>query len=87
MSAPARVALVGNPNGGKTTLFNALTGLSARTGNYPGTTVEHREGKATVGQREVVLLDLPGTYSLQPAADDEAVTATRAAVSMQVRTP
>jgi ferrous iron transport protein B len=69
-----RGALVGNPNGGKTTLFNALTGLSARTGNYPGTTVEHREGTCTLGSRTLQLFDLPGTYSLQPAADDEAVT-------------
>jgi ferrous iron transport protein B len=71
---PPQVALVGNPNGGKTTLFNALTGLSARTGNYPGTTVEHREGRCTAGAHTLQLFDLPGTYSLQPAADDEAVT-------------
>lgn len=72
--APARVALIGNPNSGKTTLFNALTGLSARVGNYPGITVEHREGQVKLADgRLIQVLDLPGTYSLVPRADDEAV--------------
>lgn len=71
-----RALLVGNPNSGKTTLFNALTGLSARTGNYPGITVEHREGDVELGTRAgppLRLIDLPGTYSLVPRSDDEAV--------------
>lgn len=72
--APARIALVGNPNSGKTTLFNSLTGLSARVGNYPGITVEHREGQTQLEDgTQVQIVDLPGTYSLVPRADDEAV--------------
>lgn len=67
------VALLGNPNSGKTTLFNALTGLTARVGNYPGVTVDHREGRVTLGGRQVKVIDLPGTYSLVPRAEDEAV--------------
>ncbi|MDQ2758646.1 MAG: ferrous iron transporter B [Actinomycetota bacterium] len=75
-AAPAgttRVALVGSPNSGKTTLFNALTGLRAKTGNYPGVTVSRYEGMARVGERSVVVEDLPGTYSLDPISPDEAV--------------
>jgi ferrous iron transport protein B len=67
------VLLMGNPNSGKTTLFNALTGLSAKTGNYAGITVEHREGTATLGGASVDVIDVPGTYSLVPRSDDEAV--------------
>ena len=67
------VVLVGNPNSGKTTLFNALTGMSARVGNYPGITVEHREGDVVLDGRAVRLIDLPGTYSMVPRADDEVV--------------
>lgn len=70
-----RVALLGSPNSGKTTLFNALTGLRARVGNYPGVTVERREGDAEIGGRRVVLIDLPGTYSLDPISPDEAIVA------------
>ncbi|HCP13944.1 MAG TPA: ferrous iron transport protein B, partial [Planctomycetaceae bacterium] len=72
-SRPWRVALIGNPNTGKSTLFNALSGLRVRTGNYPGVTVEQRVGRVVWGGREVDLLDLPGTYSLAPRSPDEMV--------------
>jgi ferrous iron transport protein B len=68
----ASIAIIGNPNCGKTTLFNALTGLRQRVGNYPGVTVEKREG-AMSGRSGVRLLDLPGAYSLVPHSPDEAV--------------
>ena len=71
------VGLVGNPNCGKTTLFNALTGLRAKVGNYPGVTVERKEGalKSEVGgqKSEIRILDLPGTYSLSPQSLDEQI--------------
>lgn len=69
------VALVGNPNCGKTALFNALTGSRQKTGNYPGVTVERKEGSLTTpsGLR-LRFLDLPGTYSLRPRSPDEKVT-------------
>ncbi|MBM4268657.1 MAG: ferrous iron transporter B [Deltaproteobacteria bacterium] len=70
-SGPTRVALVGSPNTGKTTLFNALTGSSARVGNYPGVTVERREGQL-LGS-EVRILDLPGTYALHGETPDEQI--------------
>lgn len=68
-----RIALVGSPNAGKTTLFNRLTGLHARTGNYPGVTITRSVGSATVDGIEVAVEDLPGTYSMQPLSPDEAV--------------
>ncbi|MFO0811204.1 MAG: ferrous iron transport protein B [Gemmataceae bacterium] len=68
-----RVALVGNPNAGKTTLFNALSGLRQRVGNYPGVTVEMKKGTADFGGEAVELIDLPGTYSLAPRSPDEMV--------------
>ncbi len=67
------IALAGNPNCGKTTLFNALTGSSQRVGNWPGVTVEHKEGHLK-GNREVVITDLPGVYSLSPYTLEEVVT-------------
>lgn len=69
------VALVGNPNAGKTTLFNKLTGLRAKTANFPGTTVEHRRGRAKISglDRPVTLLDLPGLYSLDAVTSEEKV--------------
>ena len=75
LPTPLRLGLLGSPNSGKTTLFNALTGLRARVGNYPGVTVERREGQANLGGRGAVLIDLPGTYSLDPISPDEAVVA------------
>ncbi|MBW2240398.1 MAG: ferrous iron transporter B [Deltaproteobacteria bacterium] len=68
-----RLGLVGSPNSGKTTLFNALTGLRAKVGNYPGVTVERREGTARLPGRAVQIIDLPGTYGLEPMSPDEAV--------------
>jgi ferrous iron transport protein B len=69
------VALVGNPNCGKTALFNALTGSHQRAANYPGVTVERKVGRlATPAGRQVALTDLPGTYSLRARSPDEAIT-------------
>jgi ferrous iron transport protein B len=74
LSDPARViALVGSPNAGKTTLFNALTRSSARVGNYPGVTVERRAGLLHGADRPVLLMDLPGTYSLRGETPDEQI--------------
>jgi ferrous iron transport protein B len=73
MSAAIRLGLIGAPNSGKTTLFNALTGLRARVANYPGVTVERREASVNFGDRAAVVIDLPGTYSLEPLSPDEAV--------------
>ena len=68
------LALVGNPNSGKTTLFNALTGLRQKVGNYPGVTVERKEGTLSLGDGvSFGLLDLPGLYSLTPASPDEVI--------------
>jgi ferrous iron transport protein B len=71
----ARVALVGNPNSGKTALFNALTGSRQKVANYAGVTVERKEGQvATASGRSLSVLDLPGTYSLRARSPDEVVT-------------
>ena len=70
---PFRVAVIGNPNTGKTTLFNALTGLSQHTGNYPGVTVETALGTFLHDGRKFLAVDLPGTYSLAPRAPDEMI--------------
>jgi ferrous iron transport protein B len=67
------VALVGNPNTGKTTLFNALAGMRQRVGNYPGVTVETKKGRLSYHGRAFDLIDLPGTYSLAPRSPDEMV--------------
>jgi ferrous iron transport protein B len=67
------VAVAGNPNSGKTTLFNALTGLRMKVANYPGVTVERREGRLSWNGTTVNLLDLPGTYSLSAQALDEQI--------------
>src|SRR5881394_718006 len=66
------VGLAGNPNCGKTTLFNALTGLRAKVGNYPGVTVERKEG--ALKGTPLMVLDLPGTYSLSPQSLDEQIS-------------
>ena len=68
-----RFVLVGSPNCGKTTLFNALTGLRAKTGNYPGVTVARYEGRHRVGDADVIIEDLPGAYSLEAISPDEEV--------------
>jgi ferrous iron transport protein B len=72
---PFTVVLTGNPNCGKTTLFNALTGLRGRVGNYAGVTVERKEGSltGTDARFPVTILDLPGTYSLSPQSPDEQI--------------
>lgn len=69
------MALVGNPNSGKTSLFNQLTGLHQRVGNFPGITVEKKTGQFKAGPLTVSVVDLPGTYSLQPRSMDEKVAA------------
>ena len=65
-----KYALIGNPNCGKTTLFNSLTGATLRTGNWPGVTVEKKEGK----YKEHSIIDLPGVYSLSPYTPEEVVS-------------
>jgi ferrous iron transport protein B len=69
----AKVALVGNPNAGKTTVFNALTGSFQKVGNYPGVTVEKIEGAFSYGGRRFHLIDVPGLYSLDVVSEDEQV--------------
>ena len=69
-----RIALAGNPNSGKTTLFNALTGAHHKVGNYPGVTVEKKEGQRIRGDRVYHFIDLPGIYSLTAYSIDEVVT-------------
>ena len=66
------IALAGNPNAGKTTLFNQLTGSNQYVGNWPGVTVEKKEGKLK-GHKDVVIADLPGIYSLSPYTLEEVV--------------
>lgn len=67
------IAVIGNPNTGKSTLFNALTGLKQKTANYPGVTVERHTGSISLEGRDVCLVDLPGTYSLAAQSPDEVV--------------
>ena len=68
-----RIALVGNPNAGKTTLFNILTGSNQFVGNWPGVTVEKKEGKLK-GYKDVDIIDLPGIYSLSPNTMEEVIS-------------
>lgn len=70
---PFTVALVGNPNAGKTTLFNILTGLRAKTANFPGTTVERKTGSLFLGAQQVAIIDLPGLYSLDNGSPEEKI--------------
>lgn len=72
-ATPVRCALIGPPNSGKTTLFNAFTGARAKVANFPGVTVQRREGRLESGGREIQLMDLPGTYSLKPESEAESV--------------
>ncbi|WP_375417022.1 ferrous iron transport protein B [uncultured Hymenobacter sp.] len=71
---PLRIALIGNPNSGKTSLFNQLTGLNQKVGNFPGVTVDRKTGVAQLtSQQRAEIIDLPGTYSLYPKSLDEQV--------------
>lgn len=72
--ANKRVAIVGNPNSGKTTLFNRLSGLNQKVGNYPGVTVDKVEGYFSHDNQKVTLIDLPGCYSISSRSEDEKVT-------------
>lgn len=67
------IALAGNPNTGKSTVFNSLTGLHQHTGNWPGKTVVNARGEFTYNNRENILVDLPGTYSLFASSVEEEV--------------
>jgi len=71
-----RVGMVGNPNAGKSTVFNLLTGLRQQTGNFPGVTVEIKKGRMRFPSgKEAMLVDFPGTYSLYPTSSDEKLVA------------
>lgn len=75
MQRPFKIALVGNPNSGKSSLFNALTGLNQKVGNFPGVTVDKKTGTARISEGFTAsIIDLPGTYSLYPKSADEQVT-------------
>ena len=68
------VALIGNPNTGKTSVFNLLTGLNQKVGNYPGTTVEKKEGNCSLDKiNKARIIDLPGTYSVNATSLDESI--------------
>ncbi len=73
MERPIVVALAGNPNAGKTTIFNAITGARQHVGNYPGITVDKKVGETTLDGQRVLLVDLPGTYSLTAYSEEEVV--------------
>ena len=71
VKAGIHIALVGNPNSGKSSLFNALTGLQQKVGNFPGVTVDKKTGDLQIGPHQSTLIDLPGTYSFYPKREDE----------------
>jgi ferrous iron transport protein B len=73
MTARHTVALMGNPNTGKSSLFTALTGTRQKVANFPGVTVEAKLGTTRVGDAEITVIDLPGTYSLAARSPDERV--------------
>ncbi len=68
------IALLGQPNSGKSTLFNALTGMRQHVGNWPGKTVEKKEGTFSHNGKDYLVADLPGTYSLSANSDEEMIT-------------
>ena len=72
--AALTIALAGNPNCGKSALFNAFTGIRQTTGNWPGVTVERKEGRMELDGMETRVIDLPGIYSLDASSPDEEVT-------------
>src|ERR1700755_3515220 len=75
MQRPYTIALVGNPNSGKSSLFNALTGLNQKVGNFPGVTVDKKTGSTKISESlSAIIIDLPGTYSLYPKRNDEWVS-------------
>lgn len=75
MSSPIHIALVGNPNSGKSSIFNSLTGLNQKTGNFPGVTVDKKTGLSNISESlKAFIIDLPGTYSLYPKRHDEWVS-------------
>ncbi|SHN25379.1 ferrous iron transport protein B [Mucilaginibacter sp. OK098] len=88
MKADIRVALVGNPNTGKSTLFNTLTGLNQKIGNFPGVTVDKKTGYSTLPDGRIAeIIDLPGTYSLYPKSQDESIVFSVLADRSNAHTP
>ncbi|MDA9337830.1 ferrous iron transport protein B [Flavobacteriaceae bacterium] len=82
------VALIGNPNTGKTSLFNELTGLNQKVGNYPGVTVDKKEGSSKLqGNLKAIITDLPGTYSINPTSLDETIVLKTLLNSKSDKTP
>jgi ferrous iron transport protein B len=74
LNSKLKVALIGNPNTGKSTVFNALTGLNQKIGNFPGVTVDKKTGLASLStEQTAIIIDLPGTYSLYPRSKDETI--------------
>ena len=71
--ATIKIALAGNPNCGKTTMFNSLTGANQYVGNWPGVTVEKKEGRMK-GESDIIVTDLPGIYSLSPYTPEEVIS-------------